>query len=115
MSTAVAPVNNKYILKSLEEEIGLFDRKLAHLQNFETFETEEARLVAAGKLSAKRERLVRTMRDILEPPPTPDPSAKKAATSSKAAAKPRVKRPAQPKQTEEIVASSEAVEPTLAS
>jgi hypothetical protein len=80
MSTTIAPVNNKYVLKSLEEEIGLFDRKLAHLQNFETFENEEARSIAAGKLSAKRERLIRTLRDLIDPPPS-NPEA--SATTSK--------------------------------
>jgi len=67
MSTA--PANNKYILKSLEEEIGLFDRKIAHLQNFEVFASEEERQTAAGKLTTKRERLVRTLRDLTDPAP----------------------------------------------
>jgi len=85
MSTTTAPINNnKYVLKSLEEEIGLFDRKLAHLQNFETFENEEARSVATAKLSAKRERLIRTLRDLIDPPATPEAIAPKKA---KAAAK----------------------------
>lgn len=85
MSTTTAPINNnKYVLKSLEEEIGLFDRKLAHLHNFETFENEEARLVAAGKLSAKRERLIRTMRELTDPAPeVAATSPKKAKTAAK--------------------------------
>jgi hypothetical protein len=93
MSTA--PSSNKYFIKSLEDEIGLFDRKLAHLLKFETFPSDEERQVAAAKLSAKRDRLIRTVRDLIEGVPDPDPKAKKAkpaaksktSTRSKAAAK----------------------------
>jgi len=96
MSTA--PSSNKYYIKSLEEDISLFDRKLAHLLKFETFPSDTERQVAAGKLSAKRERLIRTIRDltegtpILEAAPAPAKKAKTAAkpktsTRSKAAAK----------------------------
>ena len=93
MSTA--PSSNKYFIKSLEDEIGLFDRKLAHLLKFETFPSDEERQVAAGKLSAKRDRLIRTVRDLIEGVPEPTPLAKtskpaaksKASTRSKAAAK----------------------------
>lgn len=63
MSTT--PVS-KYVLKPLEEEIGLFDRKLAHLLKYEVFPSEEERQAAASKLSAKRERLVRTVREMTE-------------------------------------------------
>lgn len=49
----------KYQLKSLHEEIDLFDRKLAHLLKYEDFPTDAARKAAAGKLSAKRDLLVR--------------------------------------------------------
>jgi hypothetical protein len=83
MSTA--PSSNKYFIKSLEEEIGLFDRKLAHLLKFETFPSDAERQVAAGKLSAKRERLIRTVRDLIEGSWSPTPRPKEA----KAAAKPR--------------------------
>jgi len=51
--------SGKYQLKSLHEEIGLFDRKLAHLQKFETFATEAERNASVDKLSAKRNLLVR--------------------------------------------------------
>jgi citrate synthase len=103
MSTA--PSSNKYFIKSLEEEIGLFDRKLAHLLKFETFPSDAERQVAAGKLSAKRERLIRTVRDLIEGVPAPDaPPAKKAkaaakpktSTRSKAAAKSAAPTPVQP-------------------
>lgn len=53
-------VENKYYLKTVHEEIGLFDRKLAHLQKYETFESEEAREAATRKLARKRETLVET-------------------------------------------------------
>ena len=109
MSTTIAPVNNKYILKSLEEEIGLFDRKLAHLQNFETFENEEARSVAAAKLSVKRERLVRTMQELIDPTPEAAATApKKTKTAAKTKTSTRSTKNAQ------AAAESVAVEPTHA-
>jgi hypothetical protein len=53
-------VENKYYLKTVHEEIGLFDRKLAHLLKYEVFESEEAREAATRKLARKRETLVET-------------------------------------------------------
>lgn len=86
MSTA--PSSNKYFIKSLEEEIGLFDRKLAHLLKFETFPSDTERQVAASKLSAKRERLIRTIRDLTEGTPTAE-AAPAPAKKAKAVAKPK--------------------------
>lgn len=53
-------IADKYHLKSIHEEIGLFDRKLGHLMKFEKFDTEAARVEAARKLTLKRETLVQT-------------------------------------------------------
>jgi cytochrome c1 len=53
-----AIVADKYHLKSIHEEIDLFDRKLAHLEKFEKFESDEERDQAARKLTLKRETLV---------------------------------------------------------
>jgi hypothetical protein len=58
-------VENKYYLKTVHEEIGLFDRKLAHLAKYETFETEEAREAATRKLARKRETLVETAKRMV--------------------------------------------------
>lgn len=55
-----AVIPDKYHLKSIHEEIGLFDRKLAHLINFEKFESEGERDEAARKMRLKRESLVKT-------------------------------------------------------
>lgn len=55
-----AVIPDKYHLKSIHEEIGLFDRKLAHLMKFEKFETEAERDEAARKLKVKRQTLVQT-------------------------------------------------------
>lgn len=55
-----AVVADKYHLKSIHEEIDLFDRKLAHLMNFEKFESDAQRDLAAQKMTAKRETLVKT-------------------------------------------------------
>ena len=55
-----AVIADKYHLKSIHEEIALFDRKLAHLMKFEKFETDEQRDQAARKLNLKRNNLVQT-------------------------------------------------------
>jgi hypothetical protein len=57
MSTIPA-IESKYYLKSVHAEIDLFDRRLAHLNKFEIFESEAARVAAARKLSLKRDPLV---------------------------------------------------------
>jgi hypothetical protein len=56
---------NKYYLKSVHEEIDLFDRKLAHLMKYETFPTEADRNAAARKLTLKRELLVKTAKRLV--------------------------------------------------
>jgi hypothetical protein len=55
-----AIIADKYHLKSIHDDIGLFDRKLAHLMKFEKFDSEAARDEAARKLRVKRETLVQT-------------------------------------------------------
>jgi hypothetical protein len=62
----VPAARDKYYLRTLHQEIGLFDRKLAHLLKYETFNTEEDRQAAAGKLATKRETLARTARQLAE-------------------------------------------------
>ena len=52
--------DNKYELKDLHQEIDLFDRKIAHCQNFEKFVTEEERAIALKKLVTKHGALVKT-------------------------------------------------------
>ena len=54
---ATAPTG-KYYLRSLHEEIALFDRKLAHLEKYETFASDEEREQAARKMATKRNALV---------------------------------------------------------
>jgi hypothetical protein len=63
MSTAPA-VESKYYLKSVHAEIDLFDRRLAHLNKFDVFETEAARVAAARKLTLKRDPLVATAKRL---------------------------------------------------
>lgn len=63
MST-LAP--GKYQLKSLHEEIDLFDRKLAHLLKYETFPSDAERDAAAGKMAAKRDLLVRKAQQMAD-------------------------------------------------
>ncbi|HVG26730.1 MAG TPA: hypothetical protein VM865_03910 [Acidobacteriaceae bacterium] len=51
---------DKYHLKSIHEEIDLFDRKLAHLLKYEKFESDADRDRATRKLTLKRDALVLT-------------------------------------------------------
>jgi hypothetical protein len=57
-------VESKYYLKSVHAEIDLFDRRLAHLLKYDTFDTEAARAAAARKLTLKREPLVQTAKRL---------------------------------------------------
>jgi len=57
-------VENKYYLKTVHEEIDLYDRKLAHLLNFETFATEADRAAATRKLNLKRDALALTAKRL---------------------------------------------------
>lgn len=52
--------SDKYHLKTIHEQIDLYDRQIAHLLKFEKFETDAARDQAARKLTLKRETLVQT-------------------------------------------------------
>lgn len=55
---------DKYYLRSLHQEIGLYDRKLAHLLKYGPFASNKERDAAAGKLNSKRELLVRNARQL---------------------------------------------------
>ena len=58
------PNHDKYYLKTLHDEIDLYDRKLAHMQKYDSFATDAERLSATNKLNAKRELLVKTARQL---------------------------------------------------
>jgi hypothetical protein len=55
----------RYYLKSVHEEISLFDRKLAHLEKYETFTSDEERENAARKMTTKRNALVTIARRLI--------------------------------------------------
>lgn len=59
-------VYDKYFLKSLYEEIDLYDRKLAHTAKFERFASESERGTAIAKMTTKRATLARTARKLME-------------------------------------------------
>ncbi|QNI33147.1 hypothetical protein H7849_04005 [Alloacidobacterium dinghuense] len=59
-------VQDKYYLKSLHEEIDLYDRKLAHMAKYELFASEAERETAIGKMTAKRATLARTAQKLVE-------------------------------------------------
>jgi hypothetical protein len=56
---------DKYYLKSIHEEIALFDRKLAHLAKYEKFDSDEERDLAARKMTTKRNGLVTTAKRLV--------------------------------------------------
>lgn len=62
---ATAPTG-KYYLRSIHEEIALFDRKLAHLEKYETFASDEARQSAVRKMTTKRKSLVNIALRLVE-------------------------------------------------
>jgi hypothetical protein len=51
---------DKYHLKTIHEQIDLFDRQIAHILKFEKFDSDAARDLAARKLTLKRDTLVVT-------------------------------------------------------
>jgi hypothetical protein len=59
-----ALVPSRFNLKTLHEEIGLFDRKIAHTLKHETFASDEARDTAVAKLTSKRALLVRNAQQM---------------------------------------------------
>jgi hypothetical protein len=59
----VAP-NDKYFLRSLHQEIDLFDRKLAHLDKYVDFANSADRDEAEGKLLQKRAILEKKAREL---------------------------------------------------
>jgi hypothetical protein len=59
-----ATVESKYYLKTVHAEIDLYDRRLAHLMKYDTFDTEAAKAAAARKLNLKREPLVQTAKRL---------------------------------------------------
>ncbi len=63
MATTPA-VESKYYLKSVHAEIDLFDRRIAHLLKYDTFESDAERAAAARKLNLKREPLVQTAKRL---------------------------------------------------
>ena len=62
---AVTQPKDKYYLRSLHEEIGLYDRKIAHLLKYDRFASATERDAAAAKLSSRREVLVRDARQLI--------------------------------------------------
>jgi hypothetical protein len=57
--------SDKYYLRSIHEEIALFDRKLAHLAKYEKFDSDEQRTLAARKMTTKRNALVTTAQKLV--------------------------------------------------
>jgi hypothetical protein len=59
-------VHDKYFLRTLHEEIDLYDRKLAHLAKYELFSSDLEREEALGKMTVKRDTLARAARKLMD-------------------------------------------------
>ena len=57
--------HDKYFLRSLHQEIDLYDRKLAHLGKYEQFASSTDREGAENKLIVKRASLAETARQLV--------------------------------------------------
>jgi hypothetical protein len=57
-------LQDKHYLKSLHQDIDLYDRKLAHLNKYDAFASDADREAAARKMSGKRELLVQNARRL---------------------------------------------------
>lgn len=59
-----APPRDKYFLRSLHQEIDLYDRKLAYLANYVAFSTQAEREEAEKKMATKRASLAETAKRL---------------------------------------------------
>jgi hypothetical protein len=57
--------HDKYFLRSLHQEIDLYDRKIAYLGKYVQFDSVADRAVAENKLLAKRASLAETARQLV--------------------------------------------------
>lgn len=57
--------HDKYFLRSLHQEIDLYDRKISHLEKYVQFETIAEREGAEHKLLAKRASLAETAKQLV--------------------------------------------------
>lgn len=106
----------KYHLKSIHEEIALFDRKLAHLEKYETFTSDDERKLAARKMTTKRNALVTMARQMVaegvefKASELPKSLRPEGSEDIVAAELPREKAAAAPLQDSRIVAERRATE-----
>lgn len=52
-------------LRDIHQEIDLYDRKIAHLHNYEAFDSESAKKSALDRLTSKRETLVKAAAEMV--------------------------------------------------
>jgi hypothetical protein len=60
----LSPPHDKYFLRSIHQEIDLYDRKLAHIRNFVDFASSADREEAVNRLITKRAALEKTAREL---------------------------------------------------
>lgn len=63
MKNAIPP-RDKYFLRSLHQEIDLYDRKIAYLEKYVAFDSDTERHEAEKKMVTKRATLEKTARDL---------------------------------------------------
>ncbi|HYE26128.1 MAG TPA: hypothetical protein VEG32_13120 [Clostridia bacterium] len=61
---AVRPAT-RLSLRDIHQEIDLYDRKIAHLNNYEPFDSESAKKTALDRLISKRETLVKAATEMV--------------------------------------------------
>lgn len=62
----MAATRDKYFLRTIQEDIALYDRKLAHLMKYESFASDKERKAAAAKIAVKRGHLIRHAQQLAE-------------------------------------------------
>lgn len=61
-----AEMPGRYYLKSIHEEIALCDRKLAHMEKFEAYPSDEDRAAAIAKMTSKRAKLAKAAQKLVD-------------------------------------------------
>lgn len=64
MKKSAAAPRDKYFLRSLHQEIDFYDRKLADIRKFGTYDSTEERQQAENAVLTKRASLERTAREL---------------------------------------------------
>lgn len=107
--------SDKYHLKTIHEQIDLYDRQIAHLLKFEKFDSDAARDQATRKLTLKRETLVQTAQRLagegVEFKPSELPRSLRSKEDIEAAAAAAQVATPEPVQTESLASAAAGLRP----